>query len=243
MTSVSPRPLSGEMMASRIYSPFAYELVRHTRIVPVVACESERLGVAFPVVWRRTETGPELVVLRSLLEDGRGFPGGTAGNLGLLPLVLQAYPFLPLQGADEGAEKRRMIDDVVADRPSDTGATITNPDGRVSRGTELRLHVLEVFESDLVETRAIGRRIDALGLLEPWPLVFELGHDRLVEIKDLYVIGSTVFGSPRLVPVLAEFGASAARLLGIHRLSLFRAGALLAAAKATVAADVAGATR
>jgi hypothetical protein len=236
MIAEDPRPLAGEMMTTRIYSPFAYPLPRAVSVVPVAAAEGDRLAGTFPLVWRRGGAGePDLVVLRSLLDEGAGFPPGTDRALALLPLVLQAYPFVRA----EAPGARVMLDAALPDEPTDAGATVTGPDGRPSRGTELRLRALALFGQDRERTLGIGRALDAAGLLEPWPLRFDLGHGRRCAIEDLLVVSPKAFATPALVPVLAGFGVGAARLLGQHRLSLFRAGALLAAAQGAVAADAA----
>ena len=237
MMAECPQPLTGELMASRIYSPFAYPLPRRARIVPIVTIEAERLAAAFPVVWRRGINGPELVVLRTLLENGTGYAPGTDRTLALLPLILQAYPFVlsatePLALSDN----RRMIDVAGADEPTDAGAAIAGPDGRLSRGTELRLRALEIFERDFQQTLTLGHRIEAMGLFEPWPLDFDLGGGRRCEIGELLVVSPKAFDTPRIATLLAASGIAAARLLGMHRLSLFRAGVLLAAARGARAA-------
>ncbi|KQT82830.1 SapC family protein [Aurantimonas sp. Leaf443] len=240
MLAENPRPLTAELMSARIYSPFAYPLPRHTQIVPIAAAEAERLGASFPIVWRKGPEGPQLVALRSLLPDGDGFAPGTAGVLALLPLVFQAYPFLLPERGEGEAEPRRMVDAAVPDEPNDAGAAITGADGRLSRGTELRLRALELYERDRPRTLAIGRAVEARGFLEPWPLRFDLGHGQRCEILDLFVVAQKTFDTPALAPLLAEFGVAAARLLGQHRLSLFRAGPLLAAAQGAVAARARG---
>ncbi|KQT48888.1 hypothetical protein ASG43_08590 [Aureimonas sp. Leaf454] len=237
MLAENPRGLSGELMTARIYSPFAYPLPRQTQIVPIVAAEVERLAASFPIVWRRSEAGLELVALRTLLPNGAGYVPGTDRVLSLLPLVFQAYPFL-LGDVGEGGEKRRMVDVAVPDEPTDAGACMTGADGRLSRGTELRLRALELFEWDRDRTAAIGGALETRGLLEPWPLRFDLGHGRRCEILDLLIVGPKHFDTPALSPILGEHGVGAARLFGHHRLSLFRAGALLQAAQAAVAAAV-----
>lgn len=236
MLAEDPRVLTGELMTARIYSPFAYPLPRQTPIVPVVVAEVERLAASFPVVWRRGEGGAQLVVLRTLLPNGAGYAPGTDRVLQLLPLVFQAYPFL-LGPATEGGEARRMVDVAMPDEPTDAGASITSADGRLSRGTELRLRALELYDWDRERTAAIGRAIEARGLFEPWPLRFDLGHGRRCDILDLSIVAQKSFDTSVLSPILAEFGVGGARLLGHHRLSLFRAGALLQAAQAAVAAS------
>ncbi|ALN74896.1 SapC family protein [Aureimonas sp. AU20] len=241
MLAEAPRPLSPELMASRIFSPFAYPLPRQSRVVPVVAAEAERLAATFPLIWQARESGPELVVLRTLMEDGTGFPPGTERALALLPLIFQAYPLtLPADPAEAGRPGRRlMLDTACADEVTDAGAPIATSEGKLSRGAELRLRALEIFERDLARTRALSLSLAVRGFLEPWTLAFDLGGGRRCEITDLLVVAPRVFDTPALAPVMEEFGVVAARLLGLHRLSLFRAGALLAQARAASARSAA----
>src|SRR3954449_10105923 len=85
-----PIPFTGAVAHRRIYSPFAYP-----QVVDVVLPEASRMAAWFPVVWHRADGRPiRLVVVRSLLEDGRGQPPGIPSDLTALPLVLNAYPFL-----------------------------------------------------------------------------------------------------------------------------------------------------
>ncbi|WP_152044602.1 SapC family protein [Aureimonas psammosilenae] len=232
MIGESPQALTGEAMASRIYSPFAYPVPRRARVVPVVSIEAERLAGTFPLVWRRGANGAELVALRSLLEDGSGFPPGADRSLSHLPLALQAYPFV-FSGDTALAPtgNSRLLDAALADEPSDVGAAVAGPDGRLSRGAELRLRALSLFERDFAATAAIGNALAAENLLEPWPLEFDLGGGQKCDVPDLLVVAPSAFETPRLAPVLARLGAPAARLVGFHRLSLFRAGVLLGAAR------------
>ncbi|KQQ80815.1 SapC family protein [Aureimonas sp. Leaf324] len=233
MISERAEPLTGERMVARIYSPFSYPLPRQAGLVPIVAAEAERLASAFPVVWQRGEEGPRLVVLRSLQEDGSGFAPGTADALPLLPLLLQAYPFVFPSGPPRESDNPRLLDVAGADLPTDAGAPITTADGRLTKGAELRLRALSLFERDFPRTSALGRMLGELGLLEPWPLCFDLGHGRACDIEGLAVVQAGAFDTPRLEPVVARFGMAAARLLSLHRLSLFRAAALLTAARAS----------
>ncbi len=232
MIGERPEALFGERMTSRIYAPFAYPLPRRLAMVPIVAAEAERLAPAFPLVWQRAEEGPRLVALRSLEEDGTGFAPGTAGTLAVLPLLLQAYPFVFPAGPMQTSDNPRLLDMAAADMPTDAGAPITMADGRLSKGAELRLRALGLFERDATRTNAMGRMLGELGLLEEWPLRFDLGNGRRCDVEGLAVVQAGAFDTPRLQPVLARFGIGAARLLSLHRLSLFRAAALLTAARA-----------
>jgi hypothetical protein len=72
------------------------------------------------------------------------------------------------------------------------------------------------------------RRMD---LFEPWPLSFDVAGQK-IGFDDLLVVRPLAFERGSLAPVIERFGADAASLLACHRLSLFRAGPLLSAARA-----------
>ena len=76
-------------------------------------------------------------------------------------------------------------------------------------------------------TGAIGSALAELDVLEPWPLKFDIGGNN-VEIPDLLVIRPSAFEGGQFSRLLGNFGVPCARMLGLHRISLFRAGVLLA---------------
>lgn len=228
MRPENPVPVAGEILARRIYSPLAYAQVRGAMTVPIVQGEAARLAPLFPLAWRRAEAGPDLVAVRAFLPDERALPPGTQGVVGLLPDLLQAYPFV--LSAGDGT----LFDDVVPDAPTDVGASVTTADRKLSRATLLRLHMLELHAGQRAETAALGLMLRDLGLFEDWPLSFPLDGGT-VEVPGLMIVKASAFGSGVLAPVLLRHGAAAAELLGYHRLSLFRAGVLLAAARAALA--------
>ena len=124
----------------------------------------------------------------------------------------------------------RMLEDVFADQPTDVGASITTVAGKFSRATILRFRILDGVASDLTVTRRIGEILACRDLLEPWQLKFDIAG-RSIEVPNLFIVRQGAFETGMLSPVLEELGAPAAIVLGLHRISLFRAGALLAAAR------------
>ncbi|NJL09139.1 MAG: SapC family protein [Methylacidiphilales bacterium] len=233
MLSENPIPLEGEMLSRRIYAPQAYRLVREIQIVPIVHTEALKLSTWFPIAWRLVEDGPELVVLRALLADQRAIPPPARG---LFPLLLAAYPFVFDPYSPLGPNGRRMIDNVFADEPTDIGAPIMAPERKPTLATKLRLDALEMFAVQYPGTRDIGWALADADLLEPWSLSFDI-EDRRIEVPGLYIAHQGAFETGRYSPILASQGLAAAQLLGLHRISLFRAGLLLTMAKAVLAAD------
>lgn len=227
-----PIALEKDVLTRRIYAPAAYAQVRDTAVVPVVHLEAYQLASWFPIVWRRRGSALDLVAVRALLDDSRAQPPAARG---LMPILLHAYPFVLDPTAPIGPESAKLIDDVFADNPTDVGATITSVDRKLSRATVMRLRTLDVFAREYVVTESIGRALSDLGLFDPWELKFNI-EGQLVEIRDLFVIRAAAFDTGVFATVLESLGAPAANLIGLHRISLFRAGILLGMARAFVKA-------
>jgi len=223
-----PIALEKDVLRRRIYAPQSYAPVRHTAVVPVVHSECIMLASWFPLVWRKKRRAMEFVAVRALLNDQRAQPPAARG---LLPLVLHAYPFVLDPAQPPGPDCPKVLDDVFADAPTDVGASITTIHRKLARGTLSRFRVLDRFAHESATTAAISHAITEHDLLEPWPLKFDIaGHT--VEIPDLFVIKPSAFESGDLSAMLDAHGLPCAEMLSLHRVSLFRAGTLLAMAKA-----------
>ncbi len=222
-----PIALEKDALRRRLYAPIAYAPVRNTAVVPVVHSEAYRLATWFPLMWRKHGPEFELVAVRSLIDDQRAQP---AAARAVLPLILHAYPFVfdPKIFPDEGGE--RMLDDVFADAPTDVGASITTVGGKLSRATIQRFRILDGLVHELRLTREIGKALADLDLFAPAELKFDI-QGRSIEIPDLFVVRQGAFDGGLFSTVLEKFGAPAALVLGLHRVSLFRAGLLLAMAR------------
>src|SRR5262249_8660239 len=129
-----------------------------------------------------------------------------------------------------GKDGAKMLDDIFADHPTDAGATITTRGGRLSRGALQRLRILDGFAEDFSLTHRIGQALADLNLFEPCPLKFDVAG-RIVEVSNLFIVGQDAFETGKLSPVLEELVAPAALVLGLHRISVFRTGMLLAMAR------------
>lgn len=227
--SLGERPLAlqGDVLRRRIYSPQSYAPVRNLAVVPIVHSECAIFASWYPVVWRRQKQSIEFVTIRALLDDQRAQPPAARH---LLPLILRAYPFVLDPSDPIGPEARKMLDDVFADAPTDIGATITTVNRRLSRGTISRFHFLDGFALDAGLTVDISEAIAALDVLEPWPLTFDI-EGRRIEIPGLMVIRPAAFDGGKFASLLGRFGMPCLRMLSLHRISLFRAGGLLAMAR------------
>jgi hypothetical protein len=222
-----PIALEKDALRRRIYAPLAYASVRNAAVVPIVYSECLTLASWFPLVWRRRQATIEFVAIRALLNDQRAQPPAARA---LLPLLLHAYPFVFDLRQPVQTDSPKMLDDVFADAPTDVGASITTVHGKLARATTGRFRLLDRFAHESVVTGAISRALAELDVLEPWPLKFDIGGNG-VEIPDLLVIRPSAFESGHFSRLLGNYGVPCARMLGLHRISLFRAGVLLGMAK------------
>jgi SapC len=235
-----PTPLAGDVLKQRIFSPTAYAGVRSASIVAIAAIEAPRYAAHFPIAWRRQNDSFELVVLRSLLPDGRGHAAGTQKALGFLPILLRAYPFLYDPALlPPAAGHAKFVDTAVADEPGDIGAPICYIDGRPTKATTQRLALLDVAAAAFAQTAAISRQLAAADLFEAWPLRFENIEGYDLEIRDLWIVRQDAVTTGAFAPLMRAHGVVAADLIGLHRVSLYRAGILLAQARGTLKAEAA----
>jgi hypothetical protein len=233
MLGERPIALEKDVLRRRIYAPQAYAPVRNAAVVPIVHSECMALASWFPIAWRHREGALELVVVRALLDDQHAQP---APARLLLPLRLQAYPFIFDPARPVDATSPQMLDDVFADAPTDAGATITNVNQKLGRATTARLAMLDRIAAEAGTTAAIGDTLLQRDLLEPWPLIFNI-DGKPTGIRDLLVVRRAAFDDASMTPLIAQYGLPCATLLGLHRISLFRAGLLLAAAKSFISAS------
>lgn len=222
-----PIALEKDVLRRRIYAPLAYAPVRNAAVVPIVHSECLSLASWFPLVWRRRETTIEFVAIRALLNDQRAQPPAARA---LLPLLLHAYPFVFDPRQPFRSDSPKMLDDVFADAPTDIGASITTVHRKLARATTSRFRLLDRFAYESVVTGEIGNALAELDAFEPWPLKFDIGGNN-VEIPNLLVIRPSAFESGDFSRLLGNYGVPCARMLGLHRISLFRAGVLLGMAK------------
>lgn len=235
-----PIALSDEVLKRRIFSPLAYPVVRNANVIRIAHSEAARYAAHFPVVWRKIGNGAELVVVRSLLADGRGHAPGSQQALPFLPTLCRAYPFLLNPQIAPAVDTPRLFDDAIADEAKDVGAPVCTPDGRPTKATVQRLGLLDAFVPPFQLTQALCNDLIGADLFEPWALSFDNIEGHKLEVTDLLIIRQTSFATGAFAPVLRTYGLPAAELLALHRISLFRAGILLAnARKALVAAKAA----
>jgi SapC len=231
-----PIPLAGDVLKQRIFSPLAYAIVRHANIVVISAAEAPRYAAHCPIAWRKRQDGFELVVLRSLLGDGTGHQAGSQKALNFYPILARAYPFLYDPAAGPAAGRAKFVDTAIADEPGDVGAPICMIDGRPSKATTQRIALLDAAAPSFAQTMAITKQLGDADLFEPWPLHFENVEGTTIAVEGLWIIKQTAVETEAFAPVMRAHGVIAADLIGLHRVSLFRAGILLAQARAALKA-------
>lgn len=224
------RPFNPGDGETRIFAPVSYALVRQAQIVPIVHIEALNLAHWFPVCWQMKDKTATLVALRTLHRDGSSQPPGSPASMTSLPLVLRAYPFV-VGGGDAGGEQdAHLIETAIPDEPTDIGSPIMLPSGRATPGTKLKLQAVAAFNGALPQTIAITEELQRHGLLEPWPLSFDVAGQSII-VPDLHVVKPSEFASPRIFRIIEAHGPSVATFLGAHRISLFRAGVLYQTAR------------
>lgn len=230
----NPQPLDAAFGHRRIFAPESYDLVRTRQVVPIVEAEAFAMAAFFPVCWQMQDDEATLCVVRSLLADGRGHPVPALHVSRGLPHVLRAFPLAQIE-TENPADI--FIDDVPPDRPTDLGAPIRAPDGSPSLGALQRVRMILALRQQAESTRRLGAALVAADLLEPWPLDFALNETgRRVRLDGLMAIRPRELGQ-HAAGILREFGATAAMLVTLHRLSLFRISTLIRAARSATAED------
>lgn len=224
--------MTAEWGHHRIFAPQAYRGMRDRALVPIVHTEAMDLARLFPICWTRTPDGPVLSVLRALTEDGSGIPA--AGRRAFLPRAMQAYPVV-VPSTPEAMADRIQVDRAIAEDPSDVGAPLMMGNGKVSRALATRTRTALATGRALPGTRDLTDGLDQVGLLEPWPLHFDLGGGQSVAIDHLLVLSRSRLDDPGLYRLIARHGVDAAVFIAAHRISLFKVSGLLRAAQAAAA--------
>ncbi len=222
-----PIALEKDVLRRRIYAPLAYAPVRNAAVVPIVHSECLTLASWFPLVWQRRQATIEFVAIRALLNDQRAQPPAARA---LLPLLLHAYPFVFDPRQPVRTDSPKMLDDVFADAPTDIGASITTVHRKLARATTGRFRLLDRFAYESEVTRAIGSALAETRCARA--VAPEVRHRRKPR-RDPGPAGDPSVGvrERHFSRLVGNYGVPCARMLGLHRISLFRAGVLLAMAK------------
>jgi hypothetical protein len=222
-----PTVLTTDWAHERIYAAFSYEHIRDLCVVPIVASEALALAQHVPICWQMIDG---TAVLSALISLRQGDILHSAMSHHQLPLCLQSYP-LVVPSPEEISRQKVVIDRIIADKPTDLGAPIVMPNGRVSPGALARAKTAMQLAQAIPATQQLSDDLLAADMLEPWPLKFGFAPDLVAERSDLMVAAGSRLGSPALFEVVSRHGVEAGLFLGLHRLSLFRINALVHLAK------------
>ena len=239
MDYVQPIPLSGDVLKQRIFSPLAYATIRNANVMAIAPVEAARFAGHYPIAWRKQNDSFELVVVRSLLADGRGHAPGTQTTLAFIPVLARCYPFLYDPALPPQAGKPKFVDTAIADQPNDIGAPIALADGRPSKATLQRIAQLDAAAPSFALSATIAATLAKAELFEPWPLHFENIEGQTLDVDGLWIVRQNVVETGGLAPLLRAHGIAAADLVSLHRISLYRAGMLLAQSRAALKIEAA----
>lgn len=229
-----PVQLSTQWGHHRIFAPNAYRIVRQMQTVPVLHTEAIHLATWFPLCWARTDDGPVLVALRSLLPDGLGFTSDSRKSSASLPMVFQAFP-IAVPSQDDIAAQIIAVDRLIADQPTDVGAPLIADTGKLSRAALTRAGTALTIGRLLPATLSLTRAIEEAGLLEPWPLKFAVPGAPDIVFDDLMVIAASRLDRGAMFRLIEQHGPTAGLFIAAQRISLFQIGKLLNSAKIAIA--------
>lgn len=224
----APRLLTSEWGHHRIFAPEAYPAIRALREVAILAREAPVIARTVPICWRREQGRYRLVALMALREQATVLP-----PYGDLPMAVQAYPFV-VPDEDMLSQRQIWVDSAIADRPTDVGAPLVMADGRLSNAARMRGEMAIQLAKGQNDTDDLCDDLAEEGLLEPWPLKFDVGHGETVDIDGLFVLKASRLQDPVWFTLVERHGIGAGMLVANHRLSLFRINWLLANARNAV---------
>ncbi|MCA0405426.1 MAG: SapC family protein [Proteobacteria bacterium] len=219
----TPTLFSPEWGQHRIFAPTAYPSVRNVTTVGIAHPEALVLARYFPLCWQRFEDKLRLVALVSLREGYARLPGYDD-----LPLALRAFPVVVQEALGERLESL-WVDKTIADTPKDIGAPILLDDGKLSEAARRRIRYAVDLSRAIPATDELTRDLETHGLLEPWPLKFDLGDAGKVNRTDLAVFSASQLQNPALYKLIERHGVQAGLFIGVHRASLFRINWLIQA--------------
>ncbi|MCA0399829.1 MAG: SapC family protein [Proteobacteria bacterium] len=221
-----PARLTEEWGHHRIFAPESYPAIRAVDTVPITFSEGGSLARHVPLCWRRDDDRLRLVALLGLRPDCRRVLPYEE-----LPLAIRGYPFV-VPNNDTISRREIWVDRAIADKPTDMGAPLVLDDGKLSKAAQMRAQNVLQLAYEAAATEALGDELTEAGLLEPWPLEFDLGGGKKFRRSDLFVLSAARLSDPAFFGLIERHGASAGLLLGYHRASLFRINWLLADARA-----------
>lgn len=166
----------------------SYAFASHSAVVPLVAAEIQRAVLALPVAFmRQGEAFVPVAVMglepgRNLLIDDRG-----RWRAGYIPAAVRGYPFSLVRG--EQNQLVLCIDEgsgLITEGPD--GEAFFDESGELAAGLREATDFLRQVERNRTATARSCAKLEDLGLIQPWPISFEVGQGKRRQIEGLFKI-------------------------------------------------------
>ena len=152
-----------------------YAFVRDVTHVEIMANECHRVACDMPILWVKDASAKSTFTMSVVCASpAKDWPVGASGEwLGTyVPLLLRTYPFFPgqLQSQEVGMfvdPASDMVRDLQGAGPDDGWYPLFDASGNVTPALESVAQVLQGAHKARMETYALGRALDQLGLLRP----------------------------------------------------------------------------
>lgn len=165
-------PLTSQQFANKAWQRYTgYNFAAGANVIPVVVSELAYLLPAMPLGFVRNPAAFQLVAITSLLPGTNWFvaPNG-AWIGGYIPATLRGYPFCV-------AKKQGSSDLILCVDESSgliveagLGEAFYDADGQPSQTVRDLLAFISEIENSLVVTQSLTDKLQAAGLIQPWPL-------------------------------------------------------------------------
>lgn len=220
---LSAVPVSPERHGTRRWRRFAsYAFARSLRDVSVVMAEIEPAASAFPLVFKQSPDGWDVLALLATSDSTRGMFVTPEGNWRgtYVPSGLRAYPFIAETTGGDG-QNALMIDEssgLVTDNPQDE--LFFDEDGQVAPALAQVITFFQTRAASQIETRDAAKVLADAGVLtELTPLRGMTSEDA----ADYWVVDQAKFAAlpEHLIPEVWGMGAlrlAQAQLVSMHHL-------------------------
>ncbi|KFC64611.1 SapC [Bosea sp. LC85] len=190
-------------------------------IVPVAPIETPTLAPLYPIIWRSTSSGVELVAMTGLRPDHRYLARRKPSEL---PLLIAAHPF---SVQDDGVSEKLTIlfdTDVVNE---DSAEAVIDDNGSLSANAERRCEALWAFVQSRRKAAPAFAALAEAGVLLPWEPAFDTKRGSF-SITGLLILDEAFFGSALHRELIAKHGWHTANVFVLHRISKHRITTLTA---------------
>lgn len=212
-----------------------------TNSVPIVAGEFMECAREYPIVFARGETGYLPAALLGL-RDAENLYVGTKGiwDARYVPAFVRRYPFVPGKGAR--GEMLVCIDEASPCFDTELGEPLFDA-GKPTARLEHAIKFLGEFHQATSATEALGKQLDALGLLRPADSLAQLKDGRQFRLNGLNVVDESKLRNLDRDAVHELFLAGSLALIYAHIISMGNLGTLVDRLSKRVAKGKTKATR